>query len=53
MVEIHQRVNTPSGSGIVIGTSCDQVLVKYDSGYYSGSIRWEYRYEVQVVMVPR
>jgi hypothetical protein len=47
MVEIHQRVKTPFGSGIVIGTSGDQVLVKYDSG----KIRWEYRYDVLVVKV--
>jgi hypothetical protein len=46
MIEIHQRVNTPFGSGIVIGTSGDQVLVKY----FSGAIRWEYRYYVKFVM---
>lgn len=49
MVEIHQPVKTPFGYGIVIGTSCDQVLVKYSLR----TIRWEYRYDVKVIMVPR
>ena len=45
MVEIHQRVKTPFGSGIVIGTSGDQVLIEYDNRI----IKWEYRNDVMVI----
>ena len=39
MLEMHQRVETPLGPGVVIATSGDQVKVKYDTGITS----WEYR----------
>lgn len=43
MIEMHQRVETPLGPGVVIATSGDQVRVKYDTGV----VGWEYRDSVR------
>ena len=43
MIEIHQKVETPLGPGVVIATSGDQVRVKYDTD----TVCWEYRVDVK------